>query len=84
MLLGEPLFQGGGQLAVLLAIRDCRLDRLDALRDSVPSGLPDVSRARPRPDARYATAGAVDAPPSAAARGRGATRAAGACSPSDS
>lgn len=42
MILGEPLFGGGGQLAVLLAIRDCRLDPLHAVRARMPPGLYDV------------------------------------------
>jgi serine/threonine protein kinase len=41
-LLGEPLFPGQGQLAVLLAIRDCRTDALDAIRGKLPEGFYDV------------------------------------------
>ena len=41
-LLGDPLFPGQGQLAVLLAIRDCRIDALDAIRGKLPAGLYDV------------------------------------------
>jgi hypothetical protein len=58
MLLGKPLFPGGGQLAVLLAIRDCRTEAIDALKDSLPAGLHEVlkrSLARD-PKARYQTA----------------------------
>ncbi|MGH7271741.1 MAG: serine/threonine-protein kinase, partial [Polyangiaceae bacterium] len=57
MLLGRPLFAGSGQLAVLLAIRDCRIDPLRDARDSLPAALFDVvERALSRdPDARYAT-----------------------------
>ena len=58
MLIGEPLFGGGGQLAVLLAIRDCRLDALGAIRERLPPQLFDVLlRALTRdPDDRFADA----------------------------
>src|SRR6202020_3254687 len=58
MLLGKPLFPGGGQLAVLLAIRDCRIDALQEIRDSLPPGLHEVlKRALSRdPKTRYQTA----------------------------
>jgi len=58
MLLGKPLFPGGGQLAVLLAIRDCRTDAVDELASSLPAGLLDVlKRALLRaPQQRYQTA----------------------------
>ncbi|HXX66803.1 MAG TPA: serine/threonine-protein kinase [Polyangiaceae bacterium] len=39
MLLGQPLFAGSGQLAVLLAIRDCRIDALRTVRATLPKGL---------------------------------------------
>ncbi len=39
MLIGRPLFAGSGQLAVLLAIRDCRLDNLHASAHLVPPGI---------------------------------------------
>ena len=42
MLLGKPLFPGGGQLAVLLAIRDCRLDNLAEIKPRLPAGLYDI------------------------------------------
>ena len=41
-LIGDPLFPGQGQLAVLLAIRDCRIDALTAIRGKLPGGLYDV------------------------------------------
>ena len=58
MLLGQPLFGGGGQLAVLLAIRDCNIDLLEAARSRLPKGLFDVlERALARdPARRFATA----------------------------
>ncbi len=58
LLLGRPLFEGAGQLAVLLAIRDGRIDRLAAIRDSLPDGLFDVlSRALARePAERFQSA----------------------------
>jgi serine/threonine-protein kinase len=58
MLLGKPLFPGGGQLAVLLAIRDCRTDAIDDLKESLAPGLHDViKRALSRdPKQRYQTA----------------------------
>jgi serine/threonine-protein kinase len=58
MVLGRPLFAGSGQLAVLLAIRDCRIDALRDARDSMPRGLFEVlERALARdPNARFPTA----------------------------
>jgi len=58
MLLGKPLFPGGGQLAVLLAIRDCRIDAIDEVKDTLPPGLYEVvKRALSRdPKQRYQTA----------------------------
>ena len=58
MILGEPLFAGGGQLAVLLAIRDCRLDALQAVRSKLPGRLYEVLlRALARdPDDRFENA----------------------------
>ncbi len=41
-LLGDPLFPGQGQLAVLLAIRDCRIDALNAIRGRLAPGLYDA------------------------------------------
>src|SRR5258708_2848699 len=60
MLIGKPLFAGSGQLAVLLAIRDCRIDPLRAARGSLPKGLFEiVERALARdPGARFPTAAA--------------------------
>jgi serine/threonine protein kinase len=58
MLVGRPLFAGSGQLAVLLAIRDCRLDSLDALDACSPPGLSGVLRKAlsRQPDQRYPSA----------------------------
>jgi eukaryotic-like serine/threonine-protein kinase len=58
MLLGKPVFPGAGQLAVLLAIRDCKTEALDRARDELPPGLFDVlKRALARdPAARFASA----------------------------
>jgi serine/threonine-protein kinase len=42
MLLGKPLFAGSGQLAVLLAIRDCRITPLRDARGALPPGLFEV------------------------------------------
>jgi serine/threonine-protein kinase len=39
MLIGQSLFPGAGQLAVLLAIRDCRIDPLRASKHLLPDGL---------------------------------------------
>jgi serine/threonine protein kinase len=60
MLLGKPLFPGGGQLAVLLAIRDCRIDALLEIKDTLPKGLFEVlQKALARePKHRYGTADA--------------------------
>src|SRR5580700_8784914 len=61
MLLGHPLFAGSGQLAVLLAIRDCRIDPLREARNSLPKGLFEVlERALARdPSKRFQTAAAL-------------------------
>jgi len=59
-LIGEPLFPGQGQLAVLLAIRDVRIDALRAIESSLPKGLFDAllkGLARDV-DKRWPTAGA--------------------------
>ena len=42
MLLNRPLFPGGGQLAILLAIRDCKIDALSEIRPRLPPGLFEV------------------------------------------
>jgi eukaryotic-like serine/threonine-protein kinase len=42
MILGKPLFAGSGQLAVLLSIRDCRIDPLLEARATMPEGLIEV------------------------------------------
>jgi hypothetical protein len=63
MLLGHPLFAGSGQLAVLLAIRDCRIDPLRKVSATFPPGLFEVlerSLARD-PDQRFQTAAALRA-----------------------
>jgi len=58
MLLGEPLFAGAGQLAILLAIRDARIDVLRARKDKLAPGLYDLlDKALSRsPDARFQSA----------------------------
>jgi len=42
ILLGKPLFAGSGQLAVLLAIRDCKIDALRETKRRLPPGLFEV------------------------------------------
>ncbi len=61
MLLGHALFAGSGQLAVLLAIRDCRIDTLREAGSSFPKGLFEVlERALARdPAKRFQTAAAL-------------------------
>jgi serine/threonine-protein kinase len=63
MILGKPLFPGSGQLAVLLAIRDTRIEPLREARDKLPTGLFEVlERALARdPDARFQHAAAFAA-----------------------
>jgi serine/threonine-protein kinase len=63
MLLGKPLFAGSGQLAVLLAIRDCRIDGLRDARNALPKGLFEVlERALARdPAQRFPSAAALSA-----------------------
>ncbi|WP_394826997.1 serine/threonine protein kinase [Pendulispora albinea] len=41
MVIGKPLFPGGGQLAILLAIRDCRIDPLREAKERLPKVLFD-------------------------------------------
>ncbi|MGH7434444.1 MAG: DUF4388 domain-containing protein, partial [Polyangiaceae bacterium] len=61
MLMGQPLFAGTGQLAVLLAIRDCRIDPLRKIAPTLPDGLfPLLEKALSRdPDQRFLTAAAL-------------------------
>ena len=58
ILLNRPLFPGGGQLAILLAIRDCKIDALQEIRARLPPGLFEVlGHALSRdPANRFATA----------------------------
>ncbi len=58
MIIGQPLFPGAGQLAVLLAIRDCRIDPLRASQGLLPAGLfPVLEKALAKaPDDRFASA----------------------------
>ncbi len=60
MILGHPLFAGSGQLAVLLAIRDCRIEPLRRAQTSMPPGFFQVlERALARdPAARFPNAAA--------------------------
>ena len=61
MFLNRPLFPGGGQLAILLAIRDCKVDALFEIKDRLPPGLFDVmKKALARdPNSRYPNASAL-------------------------
>ena len=63
MIIGRPLFPGSGQLAVLLAIRDGRVDALHAAKDSMPAGLHAVlAKALARePSGRYGSAAELSA-----------------------
>jgi len=58
ILLNRPLFPGGGQLAILLAIRDCKIDALQEIKSRLPPGLLEVlQRALSRkPGNRFPTA----------------------------
>src|SRR5260370_20387101 len=58
MIIGQALFPGAGQLAVLLAIRDCRIDPLRASIRLLPKGLFVVmERALAKsPDDRFSSA----------------------------
>ncbi len=58
MLLGKPLFPGAGQLAILLAIRDCKIDPLREIQHRLPTGLFTIlEKALARdPKARFASA----------------------------
>lgn len=42
MVIGRPLFPGAGQLAILLAIRDCKIDALIEAKSRLPKGLFEV------------------------------------------
>ncbi len=63
MLLGKPLFPGAGQLAILLAIRDCKIEPLRDIENLLPPGMFLVlEKALARdPNARYQTAAAFAA-----------------------
>jgi eukaryotic-like serine/threonine-protein kinase len=63
MLLNRPLFPGGGQLAVLLAIRDCKIGALNEIAPRLPPGLLEVmQRALARsPESRYPSAAELGA-----------------------
>lgn len=63
MLIGERVFPGGGQLAVLLAIRDVNIEPLRRRASTLPSGLFEVcEKALSRdPAARYPDAAAFAA-----------------------
>jgi eukaryotic-like serine/threonine-protein kinase len=58
MMIGQALFPGAGQLAVLLAIRDCRIDPLRASMGNLPKGLfPVLEKALAKaPDDRFSSA----------------------------
>jgi serine/threonine-protein kinase len=58
MMIGQPLFPGAGQLAVLLAIRDCRIEPLRAAMGTLPKGLFQVlEKALAKvPDDRFSSA----------------------------
>ncbi len=60
MLIGKALFSGSGQLSVLLAIRDCRLDPVIEAKPKLPPGMFELLQtalARD-PKARFQTASA--------------------------
>ncbi len=62
MMLARPLFPGSGQLAVLLAIRDVRVDALDQPSAIPPALVALLRRALARaPEARFPDAAAFDA-----------------------
>jgi serine/threonine protein kinase len=63
MLIGKALLAGSGQLAVLLAIRDCRIDTLRDSRALLPKGIYEVlERALLRdPAQRFPSAAALSA-----------------------
>ncbi|MET0593710.1 MAG: serine/threonine-protein kinase [Polyangiaceae bacterium] len=58
IMIGQALFPGAGQLAVLLAIRDCRIDPLRASMGLLPKGLfPVLEKALAKaPDDRFSSA----------------------------
>ncbi len=57
-IINGPLFPGAGQLAVLLAIRDARIDALRAIKNKLPLRLYDVlcKALSRRPDDRFSSA----------------------------
>ena len=63
MLIGKGLFAGSGQLAVLLAIRDCRIDPLREARTELPLGMFEIlERAlAAAPGKRFPSAQALEA-----------------------
>jgi serine/threonine-protein kinase len=58
MMIGQALFPGAGQLAVLLAIRDCRIEPLRAAKETLPKGIFQVlEKALAKvPDDRFSSA----------------------------
>jgi serine/threonine-protein kinase len=58
MLIGERVFPGSGQLAVLLAIRDANLEPLERARAELPKGLFEICRKGlgRQPEQRYQSA----------------------------
>lgn len=58
LLIGQPLFERGSELAILLAVREARLDRLDAQASALPDGVLEVLHAALTrlPEERLATA----------------------------
>jgi len=58
LLMGQPLFTGGTELAILLAIRDCDLSRFDRAALGLPRGLVSALRQALDPDPEERTASA--------------------------
>ncbi len=63
LLMGRPLFAGGSELAILLAIRDAQVHPFLEIARSLPEGLGDVlaKALQRKPQDRYDTAGELSA-----------------------
>jgi serine/threonine-protein kinase len=59
LLMGRPLFAGGSELAILLAIRDAQVHPFLEMADTLPEGLADIlaKALQRKPEDRYDTAG---------------------------
>ncbi len=60
LLMGKPLFGGGSELAILLAIRDGHLEPFEEIAPTLPAGLAETVRRALRREPRDRTASALE------------------------